>query len=127
MQILLVEDDKNYGRILKLELEEEDHQVDLANDGVEGVLSFLGGLFDIVLLDIRMPRLNGIDTLRIIKRLDPAVPVIVYSANASPRDRAEAMAAGACACLSKPFTFDRLNQIMHDLAREKSHAIHRES
>ncbi len=59
MNILLAEDDKNFGLILKSELEEEHHRVDLVANGVEAVLSFINKAYDFVLLDLRMPRLSG--------------------------------------------------------------------
>jgi two-component system response regulator AtoC len=110
MNILLIEDDRNFGWILKRELEAEDHRVNLAGDGVDGILSFIDAQYDIVLLDIRMPRLNGLDALRILKRLDPAMPVIAFSANTSPRDIADTEEAGALVCLTKPFEVAQLKR-----------------
>ena len=110
MHILLMEDDKNFGLILKNELEAEDHRVDLATDGVEGVLNFIRDRHDLVLLDIRMPRLAGTDALRIIKGLNPMVPAIAFSANAGNREMEETLAAGACRCLPKPFLLAELKE-----------------
>lgn len=112
MHILLIEDDKNFGLILKNELEAEAHQVDLACDGVEGVLQFIHDHYEIVLLDIRMPRLAGTDALRIIRSLDPAVPVIAFSGNAGDREIQETLEAGALKCLQKPFALASLKQEM---------------
>lgn len=78
MNILLADDDKNFGLILKSELEEEHHHVDLVSNGVEAVLSFLDNPYDFVLLDLRMPRLSGTDALRIIKNINPEVPAITF-------------------------------------------------
>jgi DNA-binding response OmpR family regulator len=69
MNILLAEDDKNFGLILKKELEEDYYSVDLVPNGA--VINFLKSLYDFVLLDLRMPRLNGLDALRIIKNINP--------------------------------------------------------
>jgi len=110
----LIEDDKNFGLILKSELEAESHQVDLATDGVEGVLQFIEEQYDMVLLDIRMPRLTGTDALRIIKRLDPTVPAITFSANAGDREMADSVAAGARRCLSKPFALAQLKRVIEN-------------
>ncbi len=112
MHILLIEDDKNYGLILKHELEAEAHRVDLASDGVEGVLQFIQDDYEMVLLDIRMPRLTGTDALRIIRSLDPDVPAIAFSANAGEREIQETLAAGANKCLQKPFALSRLKTEM---------------
>ena len=64
--ILLAEDDKNFGSVLQRDLEESLYHVSLVPDGVEAVLSFISKPYDFVLLDIRMPRLGGNDTLKII-------------------------------------------------------------
>lgn len=108
MKILIGEDERNYGRILKNELEEEGYTVDLAPDGVEAVLRFIEGEYDFVLLDIKMPRLDGINALRIIKKLDSGVPAITYSGNAGSGEMAESVKAGAIRCLTKPFEIRHL-------------------
>lgn len=110
MRILLIEDDKNFGLIMKNELEAENHRVRLATDGVEGVLSFINGEYDLVLLDLRMPRLAGADALRIIKQLNPSVPAIAFSANAGPWEMQETLSAGARRCLRKPFEVAQLKR-----------------
>ena len=83
VNILLAEDDKNLGYVLKKELEEDAYDIDLVYDGVEAVLRFIEKSYNFILLDIVMPRLDGINVLRIIKRLDPEVPVIAFSGNAA--------------------------------------------
>jgi len=101
--ILLVDDDKNFAQILKVELEGEAYIVDVAHDGVEAVLNFIHKVYDFVLLDIKMPRLSGIDALKIIKKLNPHVPAITFSGNAGKTEMAEALNCGAVECLAKPF------------------------
>jgi DNA-binding response OmpR family regulator len=102
--ILLADDDKNFGLILKKELEEENYAVDLVANGVEAVLSFIDKIYDLVLLDLRMPRLAGIDSLKIIKGLNPDVPAITFSGTAGDAEVAEAKEMGAFECLAKPFS-----------------------
>jgi len=108
MRVLVIEDDRNFGLILKTELEADNHVVEVASDGVEGVLLFIRHRHDFVLVDIRLPRLTGIDALRIIHGLDPAVPAIAFSGNAGAQEVTEILAAGASACLTKPFAMSRL-------------------
>ncbi len=108
--ILLADDDKNFGAILKRELEEDNFIVDLVGDGVEAVLNFIAKAYDFLLLDLKMPRLNGIDTLKIIKKLNPDVPVIAFSGMAGDRERAQAVECGAEECLPKPFEIARLKK-----------------
>jgi two-component system response regulator AtoC len=108
MRILLVEDDKNFGRVLTAELKESGYTIDRATDGVEAVLRFIDDRHDFVLLDIKMPKLDGINALRIIKKIDPDVPAITYSGNAGSGEMAESVRAGAIRCLTKPFAIGQL-------------------
>jgi two-component system response regulator AtoC len=110
LKILLAEDDRNFGRVLKSELEDDGHTVDLVGDGVEAVLSFISSdnSYDFVLMDIKMPKLDGINALRIIKRLNRDVPAITISGNAGSGEMAESVRAGAMRCLTKPFEISQL-------------------
>ena len=120
LEILLAEDDKNFGNVLKSELEEDGYIVTLVNDGVEAVLKFIGkgSDYDFVLLDIKMPMLDGINTLKIIKKLNPDVPAITFSGNAGSGEMAESVRAGAIRCLTKPFEIAQLkNDIKKYIAR----------
>jgi two-component system, NtrC family, response regulator AtoC len=108
MNILLVEDDKNFGRVLAGELREAGYIVDLAGDGFEGVLQFIGRKPDFVVLDIKMPKLDGINALRIMKKIASEVPAITYSGNAGSGEMAESVRAGALRCLTKPFEIGQL-------------------
>jgi len=108
MKILVVEDDRNFGRVLTAELRDSGYDVELALDGVEGVLKFIDGRHDFVLLDVKMPRLDGINALRIVKKLAPEVPAITYSGNAGSGEMADAVRAGAIRCLTKPFEIAQL-------------------
>ena len=110
VNILLADDDKNFGLILKSELEEDHHRVDLVPNGVEAVLNFIKKPYDFVLLDLRMPRLSGTDALRIIKNLSPQVPVITFSGNAGRSEMAETLQCGAIKCFSKPFAIAELKE-----------------
>lgn len=108
MNILIAEDDKNFGYVLKGELETAGYGADIAADGVEAVLKFIEGNYSFVLLDIKMPRLDGINALRIIKKLKPEVPALTYSGNAGSGEMAESVKAGALRCLTKPFAISQL-------------------
>jgi DNA-binding response OmpR family regulator len=114
MRILVVEDDKNFGLILTNALKENSFDVDLATDGVEGVLKSIDGKYDFIILDIRMPKLDGINALRIIKTIDPEVAAMTYSGNSGSREMAESVKAGAIWCLTKPF---ELSQLATDIAQ----------
>lgn len=108
MNILIAEDDKNFGYVLKGELDTAGYGADIAADGVEAVLKFIDGQYGFVLLDIKMPRLDGINALRIMKKLRPAVPALTYSGNAGSGEMAESVKAGALRCLTKPLMISQL-------------------
>lgn len=110
--ILLADDDRNFGVVLKNELEKDGYAVTLVTDGVEAVVNFIDGreTYDFVLLDIKMPRLDGINALKIIRRLSPEVPAITFSGNAGSGEMAESVRAGAIRCLTKPFGISQLKE-----------------
>ena len=112
MNILLADDDGNFGLTLKRELEEDRHRVDLVPNGVEAVLSFINNPYDFVLLDLRMPRLSGIDALRIIRNINPRVPALTFSGNAGSSEMSETLQCGAIKCFTKPFAVAQLKDII---------------
>lgn len=108
MRILIAEDNRNFGLIMKRELEDRGYVVDLVDNGVSALQCFSEFGHDTVLLDIRMPEMNGIDALRQIKRMKPETLAITFSGNASRDEKQQALNAGAVASLDKPFLFESL-------------------
>ncbi len=80
IRILLADDEKHIRLIFKEELEEEGYRIDLASDGFEALDKLKGQRFDLVVLDIRMPGMDGIETLNEIKKIDKDQRVILCSA-----------------------------------------------
>ena len=120
LKILLAEDDKNFGQVLKNELEEEGFTIDLVTDGVEAVLNFIGTTYDFILLDIKMPKLDGINALRVMKRLNNRIPAITFSGNAGTGEMADSVKVGAIRCLTKPFRVVQLKEDINNyIARHK--------
>ncbi len=117
MKILIVEDDRNFGRVLAAEMKDPGFTIDLAVDGVDGVLKFIDGRHDFVILDIKMPKLDGINALKIIKKIAPETAAITYSGNAGSGEMAEAVRAGAIRCLTKPF---EIRQLKDEIKRYES-------
>lgn len=115
-KILLAEDERTFGSVLKGELESEGYQVAHVNDGFDAVMEvltdFIDGedTYDFALLDIKMPRLDGIHALKIIKKLYPGMPAITFSGNAGSGEMAESIRAGALRCLTKPFSINQLKE-----------------
>ena len=121
MKILLAEDDKNLGIVLRGELEQDGNTVDIAYDGVEAVLNFIGKPdYDFIILDIKMPRLDGINALRIIKKLNPEVTAITISGNAGSGEMLESVRAGAIRCLTKPFEIAQIKDEMQKYAARRN-------
>ncbi len=108
MNILLAEDDKAFGTILKRELEDDGYIVDLVHDGVDAVLKAIETNYGFVILDIKMPRLDGIHALKIIKKLQPSMPAITISGNAGNGEMADSVRVGALRCFTKPFVIEQL-------------------
>ena len=108
--ILLADDDKNFGAVLKNELMGNGYHVNHVSDGVEAVLNFIENPYNFVLLDLVMPGLGGNDALKIIKKLNPSVPVITMSGKAGSKEMAESIACGATKCLIKPFEIAQLKK-----------------
>lgn len=114
-RILLVDDEPDVLAYFSAELKDYGYDVGTAPDGVEAVLKVVGGGYQVVLMDIRMPKLDGIGALRIIRRITPSIPVIMFTGQAGQGDMAESTRQGAYACLSKPVSFDRLLGILRQL------------
>ena len=110
MKILLADDERNFGNVFKNELEEEGYKVDLAADGVEAVLKFIDDDYDFILFDRKMPKLDGINALRIIRRLNPDIAAITFSGNAGTGEMAESVKAGAMRCFTKPFEVSQIKE-----------------
>jgi CheY-like chemotaxis protein len=108
-KILIVDDDPAVQMTIRLLLERAGHAVEVAGDGHKGLATFEQGEFDLLFLDIFMPGMDGLETMRHILRLQPAVPIVVISGRPLVADPGEpdflAMATklGAVSSLPKPF------------------------
>jgi two-component system NtrC family response regulator len=106
--ILIVDDEKNYPRILGAVLEEEGFEILTANSGAEALEILQTSQTDLVLTDMKMPEMDGIDLLEKIKTRDPQLPVIMMTAHGTVDKAVEAMQKGAYSYILKPFDNDRL-------------------
>lgn len=114
LNILLAEDDRNLGFIIKKELEEEEYTVDLVHDGVQAVLMFLKNRYDVLLFDIRMPHLDGINALRIIREINADIHAITFSGNAGDDTIEEALNAGSSVFIAKPFEIRKVKECLRE-------------
>ncbi|MBO1580793.1 response regulator transcription factor [Bacillus sp. XF8] len=106
--ILLVEDDISIQEMVEKYLTKEGFQVTIAPDGEEGVLAFLKGSFDLIILDIMMPKLDGLEVVRIIREKS-AVPILMMSAKDTDVDKAVGLGLGADDYICKPFSMIELS------------------
>ncbi len=106
-KILLIEDEPQIARFIQLELHHEGYQVTIANDGRDGLELFKAHPFDLVLLDIMLPSLNGIEVLRRIRQTS-SIPVIMLTARDSVMDKVSGLDGGADDYITKPFAIEEL-------------------
>ncbi len=106
-RILVVEDEAKIARFVELELTHEGYEVDKAADGRSGVEAALSGDYDLILLDVLLPQLNGMEVLRRIRR-ECDVPVIMLTARDAVMDKVAGLDAGADDYLTKPFAIEEL-------------------
>jgi len=107
-KILVIDDEKSIRDTLKEILEYEDHQVDIAADGEEGLEQFKSNKYDIVLLDIKMPKKDGIEVLEDIFGVATDVPVIMISGHGNIDTAVESIKKGAYDFIEKPLDLNRL-------------------
>jgi len=107
MRLLIVEDESEIVRFLKLELEHEGYQVESCPDGASGLERALTGAFDLVLLDVMLPQLNGLEALRRLRKTS-AVPVILVTARDAVMEKVNGLDLGANDYITKPFHIEEL-------------------
>ncbi|MEK4761046.1 response regulator transcription factor [Viridibacillus sp. FSL E2-0187] len=105
--ILLVEDEKNIARFIELELKHEQFKVTVCSDGRVGLETALEQEFDVILLDVMLPELNGIEVCRRIRAISD-VPIILITARDAVIDRVAGLDAGADDYIVKPFAIEEL-------------------
>jgi two-component system, OmpR family, copper resistance phosphate regulon response regulator CusR len=108
MRILVIEDEPRILAFLARGLEAEGFTVDGAADGAEGLRRGGRGSYDLVVLDLLLPRLDGLSLLRELQRLRPELPVVIVSARTDLETKLRGFGLGACDYVSKPFSFDEL-------------------
>ncbi len=108
MRLLVIEDEVKLAQYLHKGLSENGHVVDLAHDGIEGRRLALGGDYDLVLLDIMLPGVDGFGVLRAIRAEKRSLPVLMLTARDAVADRVQGLEQGADDYLVKPFAFSEL-------------------
>jgi two-component system, OmpR family, alkaline phosphatase synthesis response regulator PhoP len=106
--ILLVEDEENLHEALKLNLELEGYEVTSSFDGVNALKAFQAEYFDLIILDVMLPEMDGINVTETIRLSNTEVPILILSAKNSSADRVTGLKKGADDYLTKPFNLEEL-------------------
>jgi len=114
-RILVIEDDAEMRSLLKDFLEEDGFEIDSVNNGSEAFRTIAREPFDLIITDIRMPGLTGLDILPGMKKLQPEISIIVITAFGSEEVRRKAFDRGATAYLEKPILFNKLRTLVHEM------------
>jgi DNA-binding response OmpR family regulator len=106
--ILLVEDEENFGQVLKSYLELADYSVALATDGDVGYARFKSGSFDLCIFDVMMPKRDGFTLAQDVRKLNARIPIIFLTARGEKEDQVKGYQSGADDYLTKPFDSELL-------------------
>lgn len=107
-QILIIEDEENIARVLQLELEFEGYTVEIAYTGTDGLIKYREKAWNLILLDLMLPGLKGLDVLRRIRATESDTPVILLTAKSDIEDKVTGLDLGANDYVTKPFEIEEL-------------------
>ncbi|QGQ97958.1 DNA-binding response regulator [Paenibacillus psychroresistens] len=117
IEILLVEDEDKIARVLQLELTHEKYTVQIAETGRKGLLMALAQPWDLIILDVMLPELNGLEVLRRIRQTITQTPIMLLSARDSVPERVSGLDLGANDYITKPFAIEELLARVRNLLR----------
>jgi len=120
MRLLLVEDDPMIGASVHSGLRQDGYTVDWVRDGAAAELAIANGVYELILLDLGLPRKSGLELLATLRRKRIALPVLVITARDSVADRVKGLDAGADDYLVKPFDLDELSARIRALLRRQA-------
>ena len=121
IKILLVEDDKNIQRLLTLELRHKEYLVDSAYDGEQGMELFTKNYYDVILLDLMLPKKSGKELCQEFRKLNNT-PIIIITAKDSILDKVELLDLGANDYICKPFAMEELLARIRVVTRNKENS-----
>jgi DNA-binding response OmpR family regulator len=117
MKILVIEDDRTVGQYVKRGLEEHRYHTEVVDDGMEGLRLASSGRHDLLILDLRLPGLTGLELVRTLRDRGNTVPILVLTAQDSVEFKVQALRAGADDYVTKPFAFEELLARVEALGR----------
>lgn len=118
MRILVVEDEKHLNRIISEAMEDEGYSVDSCFNGADALEYALSAKYDVMILDIMLPKLDGLELVRRLRRRGDATPVLFLTARDSVADKVEGLESGGDYYLTKPFDFQELLAVVHVMTRK---------
>lgn len=119
MRLLLVEDDERLARAIGRVMEQERYQMDHANDGAEAVTAAQRSVYDVIILDIMLPVMTGLQVCRVLREGGLTTPILMLTALGQVEDKVKGLDVGADDYLTKPFSFDELLARIRALSRRK--------
>lgn len=120
MRLLVIEDEQKVANFIKQGLEEEGYAVDHAADGASGLQMALEGLHDVIVLDVLLPRLDGLGVLQQLRQENVTTPVLLLTVRATIEDKVLGLDAGADDYLTKPFAFEEFVARVRALLRRRA-------
>ncbi len=118
MRILVAEDEKHLNRIISEAMEDEGYSVDSCFNGADALDYALGVDYDVIILDIMMPKMDGLQMVRKLRESGNSSPVLFLTARDSLADRVEGLESGGDYYLVKPFDFQELMAVVHVMTRK---------
>ncbi|WP_258297967.1 response regulator transcription factor [Paenibacillus peoriae] len=106
--VLVIDDEEKISRLLQLELSHEGYAVEIAQTGREGLEKALARTWDIIILDVMLPEMNGVEVLKQIRKVDNHTPVIMVTARNTTPDKVSGLDEGANDYITKPFEIEEL-------------------
>lgn len=125
VKILIVEDEKQMASFISLELNHEGYEVDVVYNGIDGLNKALNNNYDIILLDIMLPLLNGMEVCRRLRK-EKDTPIIMLTAKSDITDKVSGLDMGADDYLTKPFQIEELLARIRVILRRKSQKINQD-
>jgi two-component system copper resistance phosphate regulon response regulator CusR len=127
MRLLIVEDEKKTGEYLKKGLTESSFIVDLADNGLDGLHQAMSEEYDLIILDVMLPKLNGWQILQTLRSSDINIPVLMLTARDQIEDRVKGLELGADDYLVKPFAFVELLARIRNILKRNTKSAHQDT
>ncbi|MBN2145559.1 MAG: response regulator [Candidatus Aureabacteria bacterium] len=118
LKILIVDDEESIRRLLSQFLIEMGNECDTAINGQMGFIKVVESHYDFILMDIRMPNMNGIECIKAIRQVDPDIPILIITAFSSEEEVKTGLENGANGIIRKPFDFKELIRLMTEILKD---------